>query len=61
MNEPHTWQELERGAGPGGGDRGGWGQNPKKGKGPWEGHKLGRKPRFPGKVMTKGGSGPGEG
>ena len=56
-----TCQELERGAGTRGGDRGWWGQNLETGEGPQEGHKLGRRPRCPGKVMREGGSGPGEG
>ena len=54
-----TCQELERGAGTRGGDRAWWGQNLEKGKGPQEGHKLGRRPRHPGRVMRQGGSGPG--
>ena len=40
---PCTCQELERGAGTGGGDRGEWRQNLEKGKGPKEEHKLGFK------------------
>ena len=50
----HTCQELEREAGTGGGDRGWWGQNLEKGEGPREGHKLGRRPRPPGKGMREG-------
>ena len=51
----HTCQELEREAGTGGGDRGWWGQNLEKGEGPREGHKLGRRPRPPGKGMGERG------
>ena len=48
-----TCQELERGAGTRGGDRAWCGQNPENGKGPQEGHKLGRRPRHPGKVLRE--------
>ena len=58
---PCTCQELERGAGTGGGDRGEWRQNLEKGKGPKEEHNLGRRARHPGKVMREEDSGSGEG
>ena len=47
---PCTCQELERGAGTGGGDSGWWGQNPEKGKGPQEGPSSGEGPGILGRL-----------